>query len=176
MLDIGPNITAVLASLVTGGCALAGVVLMTRSSRTQAQSQRTWDARKLAYTSVLAKLKEAAEAADIVDRGYNSGEGGFGPHDYFGSSARPRQEEAAGKAWASCQLEFSINHLIVSDEFLARFELLLECLPTDYEDLSPPEEAGRMAACLREAYGELLALARREMFSVESASAVRVRR
>lgn len=175
MLDIGPNTAAVLGALLTGGCALAGVFILTRSNRKQAQSERTWNARKLGYTSVLAKLKEALEAADIVDHGYNSGEGGFGPHDYFGSSARAQQEEAAGKAWASCQLEFSANHLIVSDEFLAHFERLLERLPTDYEGLSPPEEAGRRAACLREAYGELLPLARREMFSAEPGSAVRVR-
>ena len=81
MLDIGPGITAVFASLVTGGCALAGVMLMTRSNTRQAQSQRTWNARKQCYTSILARLKEASEAADIVDRGYNSGEGGVGPHD-----------------------------------------------------------------------------------------------
>ena len=44
-----------------------------------------------------------------------------------------------------------------------------------HDRLSPPEEAGRRAACLREAYGELLPLARREMFSLEPGSAVRVR-
>ena len=168
MLDIGPGITVVLASLVTGGCALAGVMLMTRSNTRQAQSQRTWNARKQCYTSILARLKEASEAADIVDRGYNSGEGGFGPHDYFSSSAREQEEDAAGEAWASCESEFSVNHLIVSDEFLARFELLLECLPTEYEGVSPPVEANRRAACLREAYRNLLPLARREMFYAES--------
>ena len=55
MLDIGPGITAVLASLVTGGCALAGVMLMTRSNARQVQSQRTWKARKQTGTCTICR-------------------------------------------------------------------------------------------------------------------------
>jgi hypothetical protein len=163
MLDIGSGITAVLAALVTGGFTLAGVLLVTRSNRREAQSQRTWDVRKLCYTSVLAKLKDAAEAADVVDCGYH-GEGGLGPHGYFGSSAHGQEEEAAVRAWASCLLEFNVNHLSMSDAFLARFERLLESLPTNRDEYDPPEEASRRAVCLRRAYRDLLPLAKHELF------------
>ena len=156
------GITAVLAALVTGGFTLAGVLLVTRSNRREAQSERIWDVRKLGYTSVLATLKGASEAANIVHRGFRE-KPGSGPHGYFGSSAHVQEEEAAAKAWASCQLEFNVNQLIVSDEFSAEFERLLESLPTNHDEYDPPEEASRRSACLRRAYCDLLPLAKHEL-------------
>ena len=161
MLDLGSLIYA----LVPGFFALAGALFMWCLKKGEARSERTWNVRKLGYSSVLAKLKEASEAADIVDRGFHGEERGFGPHDYFGSSAHVHEEEAAAKAWASCKLEFNVNQLIVSDEFSAEFERLLESLPTNHDEYDPPEEASRRSVCLRRAYSDLLPLARHELFS-----------
>ena len=86
MLDIGPNTASVLGALLTGGFALAGVFILTRSNRKQAQSERTWNARKLGYTSVLAKLKEASEAADII---FPPNDADFPPSGHDGVRRRP---------------------------------------------------------------------------------------
>lgn len=168
MLDIGSGITTVLASVVTGAFTLAAVGLMTRSKTRQAQSERIWNARKHCYTSILSALKQALEAADVVDRGYNSGDGGLSPHDYFSSPLRVPQENKAVEAWTTCKAQFTENHLIVSDDFLTRFGSLLESLPTEHDSFDPPEDASRRAACLRQAYRDLVPLARSEMFSPES--------
>ena len=136
-----------------------------RDSKTrQAQSERIWNARKHCYTTILSALKQALEAADVVNRGYNSRDGGLSPHDYFSSPLREAQENKAVEAWTTCEAEFIENHLIVSDDFLVRFKSLQESLPTEYDSVDPPEDASQRAACLREAYRDLLPLARSEMF------------
>ena len=165
MLDVGSGIITVLASIVTGAFALAAGALMARATTRRAQSERIWNARKHCYTSILSALKQAMQAADVVDRGYNSRDGGLSPHDYLVSPLRELQENKAVEAWTTCEAEFTENHLIVSDDFLARFESLLESLPTEHDSVDPPEDANRTAACLRQAYHDLLPLARREMFS-----------
>jgi len=168
MLDVGSGIITVLASVVTGAFALAAGALMARATTRRAQSERIWNTRKHCYTSILSALKQALEAADVLDRGYNSGGGGLSPHDYFNSPLREPQEIKAVESWATCEAEFAENHLIVSDDFLARFDSLLDSLPTEHDSVDPPEDARRRAACLRQAYRDLLPLARSEMFSPES--------
>ena len=163
MLDIGPGIAALGASLITGIVTLLAAIRAARMNINAAQYDRIWDSRKPGYTAILATLWDASEKADLVDSGYNSGEHGYGPHEYFASPAKERDEAAADKAWARCKSEFDVNRLILSDGFLARFESLLGSLPTAYDRESPPRDAARWAECLRDAYRDLLSLARREM-------------
>ena len=159
MLDIGPGLTTLGTSLIT----LVAALWAARMNINAAQSDRIWESRKQSYTSILAKLKDASFRADVVDRGYNSAEDGLGPEDYSASLEGRKEEEAAGKAWERCKSEFDVNHLIVSDELLARFESLLRSLPTEYDGYLPPRHAALWAECLREAYRDVLSLARREM-------------
>lgn len=163
MLDIGPGIAALGASLITGIVTLLAAMRVARMNINAAQYDRIWDSRKPSYTAILATLRDASEKADLVDNRYNSGEDGYEPHDYFVSAAREKDEAAARRAWARCKSEFDVNRLILSDSFLARFESLLGSLPTAYDAVSPPRDAARWAECLRDAYADLLSLARREM-------------
>ena len=117
---------------------------------------------------ILARLKEASKKAAIVDDGYNGGDYGLGPHDYFESPARAGEEQAASETWQRCRLEFDANWLVLSDDFLSRSELLFDSLPTKYDDDFPPEEAARRAAALRDSYRDLLAVARREFASARA--------
>ena len=161
MFDIPPASAALLASLLTGLLGLAAV----RMHRKRERANRVWESRKESYSSILARLNEASQRADLVDHGYNSGEFGHSPEDYYGSPDRPTDEQTARAAWAECRSTFASSQLILSAKFLKRFERLLESLPKEYEDLLPPEVAARMARCLREAYSDLLSIARREFAS-----------
>ena len=164
MLDVGSGISTVLASVVTGFFVLAAGVLTARATTRRAESERIWNARKYCYNSILSALKKALEAADVVDRGYNSGHEGLSPHGYFSSPLREPQENKAVEAWTTCEAEFTENQLIVSDDFLTRFMSLLDSLPTEHDSLDPPEDARRRAACLHQAYRDLFPLARSEIF------------
>lgn len=173
MFEIGPGIAALGASFITGGVALWAAILVARIKISAEHSHRIWESRKQSYTSILAKLKDASVSADLVDRGYNSGEGGFGSEDYFVSPAREKHEVAASKAWARCQSEFDVNRLILSDGFSSRFESLRQSLPTEYDEYSPPRDAALRAGFLRDAYRDLLPLARHEMLSPEARGGAR---
>ena len=161
MFDIPPAGAALLASLLTGLLGLAAV----RMHRKRERANRVWESRKKSYSSILARLNEASQRADFVDHGYNSGEFGHSPEVYYNSPDRPTDEQTARAAWAECRSTVDSSQLILSAKFLKRFERLLESLPKEYEDLLPPEVAARYATCLREAYSDLLSIARREFAS-----------
>lgn len=162
---------AVLQLMVPAAAALAGALggalvalAVARMHIKAEQSARIWQARKTSYTVILRTLKDASEKANVVDYGYNSGEDGRGPHDYFGSERRPEDESAAGSAWTSCKEAYDADCLILSERFRDRFNELLRSLPTGHDQYDPPEDAERWAACLGAAYRDLFRLAHRECF------------
>ena len=161
MYNMLPVIAVLAASLITGLLTLTAA----RASMRAARSDRVWDARKEGYTAILTRLKEASVRASVVDDGYNSGDYGRGPHDYFESPARTDEEKAAGDAWRNCRSAFDSSWLVLSDDFLARSEQLFDSLPTKYDDDLPPEGAARWAQALRDGYRDLLGIARREFAS-----------
>jgi len=161
MSDLLPVAAALAGSLVTGLLALAVARMSMRATR----SNRVWDARREGYTTILTRLKEASEKASIVDEGYNSGDYGRGPHDYFESPERSEEERAARDAWRHCRSAFDASWLVLSDEFLERSEQLLDSLPTKYDDDLPNKGAARRAQALHEGYRDLLAIGRREFAS-----------
>ena len=161
MCDMLPVIAALAGSLITGLLALGA----TRMSMKATRSNRVWDARREGYTAILTRLKEASATAEVVDVGYNSGDYGLGPHDYFESPARPEDEKVAGDAWQRCRSAFDASWLVLSGDYLARSEQLFDSLPTKYDDDLPPKEAARRAQALRDGYRDLLAIARREFAS-----------
>ncbi len=75
MQNIIPDISPVIATLLGGVLALAGVWITQKATR----SNRVWELRKENYTIILKRLKEASEHAAIVDDGYNSREYGLAP-------------------------------------------------------------------------------------------------
>ena len=162
--DMLPVIAALAASLITGLLALAAA----RASMKATRSDRVWDTRREGYTAILTRLNEASLRASVVDDGYNGGDYGRGPHDYFETSERADQEKAAGEAWRNCRSAFDSSWLVLSDDFLARSERLFESLPTRYDDDSPPEDAARRAQALRDGYRDLLGTARSEFASSHS--------
>ena len=161
MNDLLPVAAALAGTLVTGLLALVAARMSLKATR----SNRVWDARREGYTEILMRLKEASEKASIVDEGYNSGDYGRGPHDYFESPERLEEERAARNAWRHCRSAFDATWLVLSDEFLARSEQLLDSLPTKYDDDPPPKGAARSAQALGDGYRDLLAIARREFAS-----------
>ena len=62
-----------------------------------------------------------------------------------------------------------MNEVIVSEEFAERFKRLGDCLPgiQGWGDLLPPQVARLELACFREAYPELLVLAREDIDPLE---------
>ncbi|MDE0193677.1 MAG: hypothetical protein OXQ90_20185 [Gammaproteobacteria bacterium] len=166
MLDLGPGTAAVAAALITGTVTLVASLVVARMSIKAARSNQIQDGKKQSYTAVLMHLNEATRAADIVDYGYNSGEPG-GSEAYHESNQRPDHEKSAHAAWTKCRSAFYANQLVLSRQFRNRFSLLLENLPTVYDDLFPWEHASKRASSLRSAYDDLLDLAIAELDDAE---------
>ena len=122
MQNIIPDIIPVIATLLGGVLALAGVWITQKATR----SNRVWELRKENYTIILKRLKEASERAAIVDDGYNSGEYGLGPHDYFNSPDRTEQEKAAYNTWKSCRETFDANCFILLRQVPCSFRTVVE--------------------------------------------------
>ena len=89
---------------------------------------------------------------------------------------RRTHEAEAGKTWTHCKSEFEARQLILSDAFLARFDLLLRCLPTPYDQDDPPVIAERSAKCFRAAHQDLFSIARHEVNKPPSNRHPRLRR
>ena len=154
-----PVVTMLIGTLTGGSLMLLNSQMNIRAAR----QDRLRDFRQKCYTEIIANLKKASAAAAVVDDGYNSGEGGYTPEEYFRSPDRPEQEAAAYLAWAECRSVFCANSLILSERFRDRFQELRDCLPTEHEQHLPPSDAARKARCLRKAQNDLFRIAQRDL-------------
>ena len=126
-------------------------------------AERLWDARKTAYSEILAKLREAHENADKVSQGFSDDE--LGPHGYFGSDAFLKETAATHRAWKACYSVFNNSEVILSEAFATRFQEIVSCMARIDPYMDPPEIAWQQEECLTEAYSELLSLAKEELQS-----------
>ena len=122
---------------------------------------RIWESRKNAYVGILGKLKDALGKSETVDWGIVE----LGAEGYFATKESRTETARAGTAWNACRAEFDLNEVVVSEAFTQRFKTLEACVPgfVDSGHLLPPEIAKQYVECFREAYPELLDLARSDV-------------
>ena len=123
--------------------------------------ERLWDARKSAYSEILAKLSEARENADRVNQRFNDDE--LGPHGYFGTEAFREETAATHRAWNACYSMFSSSELILSEAFAKTFREIVSCIASIDPYMDPPEIAWQQAECFTKAHSELMSLAKEEL-------------
>lgn len=122
---------------------------------------RLWDARKDAYAAIVAHVRATARLASIVDHGYNSGE--LHPEDYHASDASTKEIAALWHQWSEAKAEFENARLLVSDNFVTRFEKLEEDLTAVDRDDLPPNIYSDGAAIFNAAVQPMVDLARFEI-------------
>ena len=156
----GTLLGAAVAGWMSRTTTLAAISRQSEIDRVREREQRIWESRKDAYVRILAKLKEALGKAEVVEWGVAE----LGAERYFAAEVWGNETGAMGAAWKDSQAEFDLGELIVSDKFAERFRGLERCvaLATDPNNL-PPEVCEIELVCFREAYPELLRLAREDI-------------
>lgn len=122
---------------------------------------RLWDARKEAYSAIIAGLRKTEKASRLVDEGFNSGEAD--PEEYFHSDVSTKQIHILWSHWQETQTEYDNARLLVSDEFIAAFEKLHVELDALDEDDIPPLLYRKVANVFTEALPDILATAKNEI-------------
>lgn len=158
---VGTLLGAVVAGRMSRTTARSAISLQAEIEHARARDLRIWESRKDAYVGILGKLKDALGKAETVEWGIAE----LGAEEYFSSLDSRTETANAVAAWSACRAEFDLNEVVVSEAFTERFKELEACVPgvADLGHLLPPEIAGRYMACFREAYPELLDLARSDV-------------
>lgn len=150
-----------LGSALNRRTALRTATELAEVDRRRYAEDRLWDARKDSYTSIVAGLRASAKLARIVDEGYNSGE--MDPEEYHASEGSTKQIGALWERWRGTVAEFENSRLLLSDEFVERFEQIEADLGAVDQDDTPPDVYGQCETILREALPSLLAIAKAEI-------------
>ena len=121
---------------------------------------RTWELRRIGYSTVLEKLGLASKFADRLYDGFT----GFGGEQFYPGPEWKKYNKKMWTAWAKCQSEFRKNRLFYSTPFISSFRDLERSLPNehDYDQESEDRLATRHAKCFQNGYEALWQIARSE--------------
>ena len=128
-----------LAGVVLGGLISSGTTwLMARSERMKFAREKLWDVRREAYMNVIGSLVQAKRLAKHMADQYDDD-----PHRYDASDELRRALTQFVDAFGAAQAAFVTNQLMLSTNFIDRFETLLHEVGdvNQNDNLLPPERA-----------------------------------
>ena len=145
-------------NIVTAVATVISVVIANRLSSSQSGQAKLWDFRRLAYGVIVSELASVERIRAVADE-YMAED----PHGYSESDARDRHNEQVAAHIKILRQRFSDDYLILSDPFIALFEVFTADLASGPPDEDYPDEEERFSEAVRKHRPLLLAQARKEV-------------
>jgi len=124
----------------------------------RAKSERLWETRRTAYSSILFELGEAERVCDVANEYIAEDDGRF-----FSGSHYTEFRQSIVDHLRKSRSRFSSEYLVLSAAFIKRFEEFEKNLNSFDPNLTPSEEYEHMEAILRKERPLMLTLARDEI-------------
>lgn len=122
---------------------------------------RLWDARKEAYTAIIAQLRATAKAAEKIHHRFNDDDADA--EGYFQSAQYGPDTHILWETWRGTIAEYEKARLLLSDDFVAGFEQVQTNLDAVDEDGIPPMRSHEVYVVFNGAITPMLETAKREI-------------
>lgn len=174
-----PAIVGALIGASAGVFGIAGTIIGTRMAGDEARKtalatareiaeveqakyvrDRLWDVRREAYAAMIARVSAMRRIAVLIDEHFRDPEGSA--EEYFSSEHFRRKSDELWNTWRKFVVEFDEARIILSDDFVARFDKLTNEIFGEEADI-PPSQYHDTRVALEGAAEALLAIARAEI-------------
>lgn len=157
----------VVTGLITGGFAVAAVIISNQLTFRRGYREKLWDLRRTAYGEILSALSQVENVFDIAAlyieenaQRYFEGEGGH----------YERHQQRVSESMSIARKRFSNDYLVLSQNFIVLFEQMEKRLSAISEDpdLTPDLSHSEFGEAIRKHRAPLLDVARNEILKARA--------